>query len=61
MNELKKDREERRLTTTLYITSVVVLLVLLYATYKNIRKYSSTVQEVRVHGMALLELEGMLS
>jgi len=61
VNELKKDREERRLTTTLYITSVVVLLVLLYATYRNIRKYSDTVQEVRVHGMALLELEGMLS
>lgn len=61
MNELKKDREERRLTTTLYITSVVVLLVLLYATYKNIRKYADTVQEVRLHNMALLELEGMLS
>ncbi|MBX2972106.1 MAG: CHASE3 domain-containing protein [Flavobacteriales bacterium] len=61
MIELRKDREERRLTTMLYICMVVVMLVLLYATYQNFRRYARTVQEVAVHNMALLELEGMLS
>lgn len=61
MVELQKDREERRLTTMLYIGTVVVMLILLYATYQNFRKYAHTVGEVTVHNMALLELEGMLS
>lgn len=61
MVELQKDREERRLTTMLYIGTVVVMLILLYATYQNFRKYARTVREVTVHNMALLELEGMLS
>ncbi|MCB0765860.1 MAG: CHASE3 domain-containing protein [Flavobacteriales bacterium] len=61
MQELRKDREERRLTTMLYIAAMAVLLALLYATYQNIRTYSSTVAEVRMHGTALSELEGLLS
>lgn len=61
MTELQKDREERRLTTLLYIGSVIIMLILLYATYSNIRKYKSSVAEARKHNQALLELEGMLS
>ncbi|MEZ4790372.1 MAG: ATP-binding protein [Flavobacteriales bacterium] len=61
MEELRKDREERRLTTMLYIAAMAVLLALLYATYRNIRTYSNTVAEVRSHNTALLELEGLLS
>ncbi|HNR54961.1 MAG TPA: ATP-binding protein [Flavobacteriales bacterium] len=61
MEELRKDREERRLTTMLYIAAMAVLLALLYATYRNIRNYSNTVAEVRSHNTALLELEGWLS
>ena len=61
MTELQKDREERRLTTLLYIGSVVILLVLLYATNTKMRKYSDSVTKVREHNLVLLELEGMLS
>lgn len=61
MQQAQKEREERRLTTMLYIGSVVVMLILLYATYLNFRKYANTVQAVRVHNNAMLELEGLLS
>ncbi len=61
MVELRKDRHERRLTTMLYIGTMVIMLILLYATYTNIRQYARTVDEVRSHNLALLELEGMLS
>jgi signal transduction histidine kinase len=61
MVELRKERHERRLTTLLYIGTMVVMLILLYTTYKNIRQYARTVDEVRSHNLALLELEGMLS
>lgn len=61
MVELQREREERRLTTVLYIGTVAVMLILLYATYRNIRQYAETVDVVRTHNLALLELEGMLS
>ncbi|HOY27581.1 MAG TPA: ATP-binding protein [Flavobacteriales bacterium] len=61
MVELQKDRHERRLTTMLYIGTMVVMLILLYATYRNIRQYARTVKEVRSHNLAILELEGFLS
>ncbi|MGV3638442.1 MAG: ATP-binding protein [Flavobacteriales bacterium] len=61
MVELQKDRQERRLTTMLYIGTVVVMLILLYATYQNIRQYARTVDQVRAYNLTLLELEGLLS
>lgn len=61
MTELQKDREERKLTTLLYIGTVVIMLVLLYATYTTIERYKDSVAEVRLHNQAMLELEGLLS
>lgn len=61
MTELQKDREERRLTTLLYTGTVVVMLVLLYATYMNINRYKESVAKVRMHNQALFDLESMLS
>ncbi|MBL7950270.1 MAG: CHASE3 domain-containing protein [Flavobacteriales bacterium] len=61
MTELQKEREERKLTTLLYIGSVVVMLLLLYATYTNIKQYGESVRKVRAHNQALIELEGSLS
>jgi signal transduction histidine kinase len=61
MTELQKDREERRLTTLLYIGTVVIMLVLLYATKATIDSYKRSVDEVRSHNQAMLELEGLLS
>lgn len=61
MTELQKDREERKLTTLLYIGTVVIMLVVLYATNANIQRYKTSVLEVREQNQALLELEGLLS
>lgn len=61
MIELRKEREERKLTTVLYIGSVVLLLGLLLITYRNINDYERSVLLVRDRNMTLIELEGQLS
>ena len=61
LTDLQKEREERRMTTVLYIGSVVVMLVLLYATYMNISQYKTSVAEVRSLNRARFELESVLS
>lgn len=61
MTELYKEREERRLTTMLYGGSVVLLLVLLFVTYRNMNDYVVSVAQVRERNMSLIELEGQLS
>lgn len=61
MTELQKEREERRLTTMLYVGSVLLLLVFLFVTYRNMSAYVNSVAMVRERNMALIELEGQLS
>lgn len=61
MTELQKEREERRLTTMLYVGSVLLLLVFLFVTYRNMSAYVNSVAKVRERNMALIELEGQLS
>lgn len=60
MTDTSQERDERRITMLLYIGTMVVLLILLYATYSNIRTYKRSVETVRKHNALLLELDGIL-
>lgn len=61
LQELRKDREERRVATFLFGGTMVMLLVLLYITFTNMRQYEDAVHEVRQDNLMLVEAEGMFA
>ncbi|MCC6400365.1 MAG: CHASE3 domain-containing protein [Flavobacteriales bacterium] len=61
LKELRKDREERRVATFLFGGTMVMLLVLLYITFTNMRQYEDAVHEVRQDNLMLVEAEGMFA
>ena len=61
MNVLQHEREERKMTTLLYIGSMLLLLVLLFITFRNMNEYANAVSFVRQRNLSLIELEGQLS
>lgn len=54
-------REERRLIVLLYLGTLVLLALLLYATWKNLAAYQHAAQEVRRQNNIIIELEGAFS
>lgn len=58
---LSKEREERRLIVVLYVGTLIVLGLLLYATYANMKRYDESVRSVRRYNYAILELTELLS
>jgi len=55
-----EERDERRLTVILYFGTIVLMLVLLYASYANMRRYDAAVKQVKRYNSALLEIENVL-
>ena len=55
-----EERDERRLTVILYFGTIVLMLVLLYASYTNMRRYDAAVNQVKRYNSALLEIENVL-
>lgn len=55
-----KAREERRLIVLLYIGTLVVMLILLYATWKNMRAYQDSAEAIRRYNFTIIELEQIL-
>lgn len=60
-NAAFQERDERRLTIILYIGSLLILLILLHATYSNMRRYSASNEQVRTLNYALIELDNILA
>lgn len=61
LTRYNKAREERRLIVFLYMGTLLLLLILLYATWKNIGGYQRTTEAIRRHNFSIIELEGILS
>jgi signal transduction histidine kinase len=55
------ERDERRFIVILYIATLAVLGLLLYATYANMKRYDEAVRSVRRYNLAILELTGVYS
>jgi len=55
-----KAREERRLIVFLYMGTLVLLLILLYATWKNMSGYQRSTEAIRRHNFSIIELERIL-
>ena len=55
------ERDERRLLVILYFGTLALLLILLYATFTNLRRYTDSVNAIRRYNFALIELNGLLS
>ncbi|MCC7502214.1 MAG: CHASE3 domain-containing protein, partial [Flavobacteriales bacterium] len=55
------ERDERRLLVILYFGTLALLLILLYATFTNLRRYTESVSEIRRYNFAKIELNGLLS
>ena len=55
------ERDERRLIVILYFGTLALLLILLYATFTNLRLYTNSVREIRKFNLAQIELNGLLS
>lgn len=53
------EREERKLTVILYL-GTIVMLVLLYASYANMRRYDAAIEEVKRYNNALLRIDNVL-
>lgn len=56
-----KERDERRMIIILYFGTLVLMLILLYATYSNIRQLSAANTELRRYDGALLQLAELRS
>lgn len=54
------ERDERKLTVILYFGTIVLMLVLLYASYANMRRYDAAVMQVKRYNNALLEIDDVL-
>ena len=55
-----EEREERKLTVILYFGTIMLMLVLLYASYANMRRYDAAVKQVKRYNNALLEIDNVL-
>jgi len=55
------ERDERRLIVILYFGTLALLLILLYATVTNMRRYTDSVNEIRTYNLAQMELTDLLS
>ena len=55
------ERDERRLIVILYFGTLALLLILLYATVTNMRRYTDSVNEIRTYNLAQIELNSLLS
>ncbi len=51
-----KERDERRMIIILYCGTLIIMLILLYATYVNMRQFSDAASELRRYNLALVEL-----
>ena len=58
--EHTEEREERKLTVILYFGTIMLMLVLLYASYANMRRYDAAVKQVKRYNNALLEIDNVL-
>ncbi|MEO8589588.1 MAG: ATP-binding protein [Flavobacteriales bacterium] len=56
-----RERDERRLLVVLYVGTLVLLVILLYATYANVRRYNDSVTSIRRYNYALIELTDIFS
>jgi signal transduction histidine kinase len=54
-----RERDERRMIIILYFGTLVLMLILLYATYTNMRHLRASSDELRRYDSALLELAAM--
>ncbi|MBK9286750.1 MAG: CHASE3 domain-containing protein [Flavobacteriales bacterium] len=55
------ERDERRLLVILYFGTLALLLILLYATFTNLQRYTDSVRGIRRYNFAQIELNGLLS
>ncbi len=53
-------REERRLIVFLYMGTLVLLLILLYATWKNMTAFQRSAEDIRRYNFTIIDLEGVL-
>lgn len=60
LTRYNKAREERRLIVFLYMGTLVLLLILLYATWKNMSGYQRSTEAIRGHNFSIIELERIL-
>ena len=58
---ITQESDERRKIIILYLGTMVIMLLLLYATYLNLRQYYTSAQVVRQNDLALVELATMVS
>jgi len=61
MRIYSKERDERRMIIILYFGTLVLMLILLYATYTNIRHLNTSKSDLRRYDGALLQLAEMRS
>ncbi len=55
------ERDERRLIVILYFGTLALLLILLYATWTNMRLYTDSVNEIRRYNLAQIELNDLIA
>lgn len=61
MRIYSKERDERRMIIILYFGTLVLMLILLYATYTNIRQLNTSRSDLHLYDSALLQLAEMRS
>ncbi len=60
LTRYNKAREERRLIVFLYMGTLLLLLILLYATWKNMSGYQRSTEAIRSHNFSIIELDGIM-
>ncbi|MBP7513106.1 MAG: CHASE3 domain-containing protein [Flavobacteriales bacterium] len=60
LTRYNKAREERRLIVFLYMGTLVLLSILLYATWKNMSGYQRSTEAIRRHNLSIIELDGVM-
>lgn len=58
---LSEERHERRMIIILYVGTLALLGILLYATYSNMQRYNDAVRSLRRYNYGMLELTELLS
>jgi signal transduction histidine kinase len=60
-NVRSEERYERRMIVILYVGTLALLGVLLYATYSNMRQHNDAARSIRLYNYGMLELSDLLS
>ncbi|MBK8500139.1 MAG: hypothetical protein IPL52_15275 [Flavobacteriales bacterium] len=60
-NVLSEERDERRMIIILYLGTLALLGILLYATYSNMHRHSDATQMIRRYNVGMFELTRTLS